>query len=102
MAMFDQFLQFFSILFDLVSQPSNLLILFASSFIGILFGAMPGLTATLGIALLTTLTYSLNTDTALISLLGMYVGAVYGGSYPAILLNIPGCRCYCIGRIPHG
>tara|TARA_R110001583_G_scaffold195330_2_gene371794 strand:- start:15328 stop:16866 length:1539 start_codon:yes stop_codon:yes gene_type:complete len=90
MAMFDQFLQFFSILFDLVSQPSNLLILFASSFIGILFGAMPGLTATLGIALLTTLTYSLNTDTALISLLGMYVGAVYGGSYPAILLNIPG------------
>ena len=88
--MIDQFLQFFSILFDLVSQPSNLLILFASSFIGILFGAMPGLTATLGIALLTTLTYSLNTDTALISLLGMYVGAVYGGSYPAILLNIPG------------
>ncbi|WP_166425842.1 tripartite tricarboxylate transporter permease [Paraglaciecola sp. 20A4] len=90
MTMIDQFLQFFSILFDLVSQPSNLLILFASSFIGILFGAMPGLTATLGIALLTTLTYSLNTDTALISLLGMYVGAVYGGSYPAILLNIPG------------
>ncbi|MBU2879905.1 MULTISPECIES: tripartite tricarboxylate transporter permease [Aliiglaciecola] len=88
--MIDQFLQFFSILFNLVSQPSNLLILFASSFIGILFGAMPGLTATLGIALLTTLTYSLNTDTALISLLGMYVGAVYGGSYPAILLNIPG------------
>lgn len=88
--MIDQFLQFFSILFDLISQPKNLLILFASSFIGILFGAMPGLTATLGIALLTTLTYSLNTETALISLLGMYVGAVYGGSYPAILLNIPG------------
>ena len=88
--MIDQFLQFFSILFHLVIQPSNLAILFGSSFLGILFGAMPGLTATLGVALLTTLTYSLGTDTALISLLGMYVGAVYGGSYPAILINIPG------------
>lgn len=88
--MIEQFLHFFSILTHLVLQPANLLILFGSSFVGILFGALPGLTATLGVALLTTLTYSFNTDTALISLLGMYVGAVYGGSYPAILINIPG------------
>lgn len=88
--MIEQFLQFFSILFGLICEPQNLLIVFVSSFVGILFGAMPGLTATLGIALLTTLTYGFNTDTALLALLGMYVGAVYGGSYPAILLNIPG------------
>ena len=88
--MIDQFVQFFLILTDMVTQPTNLFILFGSSLLGILFGSMPGLTATLGVALLTTLTYNLNTSTALISLLGMYVGAIYGGSYPAILINIPG------------
>lgn len=88
--MIDQFTQFFGILIHLAFSPMNLLILFGSSLLGILFGSMPGLTATLGVALLTTLTYNLNTDTALISLLGMYVGAIYGGSYPAILINIPG------------
>ncbi|WP_186731581.1 tripartite tricarboxylate transporter permease [Vibrio cyclitrophicus] len=88
--MIEQFLQFFDILFDMVTKPTNLLILFGSSLLGILFGSMPGLTATLGVALLTSLTYNLDTSTALISLLGMYVGAIYGGSYPAILINIPG------------
>lgn len=86
----DQLTSFFSILFDLISSPSNLLILFGSSLLGILFGCMPGLTATLGVALLTTLTYNLDASSALISLLAMYVGAIYGGSYPAILINIPG------------
>ena len=88
--MLEQFSHFFTILFDLVTQPSNLLIVFAASFIGIIFGAMPGLTATLGIALLTSLTYGFSTDVALLALLGLYVGAIYGGSYPAILINIPG------------
>ncbi|GAB1622347.1 tripartite tricarboxylate transporter permease [Agarivorans albus] len=88
--MMDQFAHFFGILFELCTRPSNLLVLFGSSLLGILFGSMPGLTATLGVALLTTLTYNLDTSTALISLLGMYVGAIYGGSYPAILINIPG------------
>jgi putative tricarboxylic transport membrane protein len=70
--------------------PTNLLVLFASTILGIVFGAMPGLTATLGVALLTTLTYGIDHDTAFIALLSIYVGAVYGGSYSAILLNIPG------------
>ncbi|MCF7353170.1 tripartite tricarboxylate transporter permease [Vibrio sp. CK2-1] len=88
--MFEQFIHFFNVMFDLITKPENIFILFGSSFLGILFGSMPGLTATLGVALLTTLTYNLETSTALISLLGMYVGAIYGGSYPAILINIPG------------
>ncbi|MCG8525967.1 MAG: tripartite tricarboxylate transporter permease, partial [Opitutales bacterium] len=60
--------------------------------IGIIFGALPGLSATLGIALLTTVTYSLNlsTEASMVALVGIYVGAIYGGSHPAILLNIPG------------
>ncbi|MCP3867443.1 MAG: tripartite tricarboxylate transporter permease [Gammaproteobacteria bacterium] len=51
---------------------------------------LPGLTATMGVALLTTLTYSMNHDDALMVLVCLYVGAIYGGSRSAILLNIPG------------
>ncbi len=90
MDILHQFGTFFSIIADLLSDPRNIVLLICSSFLGILFGALPGLTATLGVALLTTLTYGMPLDTALIALLGMYVGAIYGGSYPAILINIPG------------
>ncbi|GAB4374046.1 MAG: tripartite tricarboxylate transporter permease [Spirochaetales bacterium] len=81
---------FFGYLIEIVASPSSLLLLFGSTILGIVFGALPGLTATLGVALLTTLTYGLDTGHALISLLGIYVGAVYGGSYASIMINIPG------------
>ena len=61
-----------------------------STFLGILIGALPGLTATMGVALMTTLTYKLSPDLAVMILICMYVGAIYGGSRSAILLNIPG------------
>ncbi len=61
-----------------------------ATLLGILVGSLPGLTATMGVALLTTLTYTLDRDTAILVLICMYVGAIYGGSRSAILLNIPG------------
>lgn len=61
-----------------------------SMLLGIVVGSLPGLTATMGVALMTTLTYSLDSTTAILVLLCMYVGAIYGGSRSAILLNIPG------------
>jgi putative tricarboxylic transport membrane protein len=61
-----------------------------ATLLGIAVGALPGLTATMGVALLTTLTYTLERDTAILVLICMYVGAIYGGSRSAILLNIPG------------
>lgn len=61
-----------------------------STLLGIFIGSLPGLTATMGVALLTTLTYNLETQTAILVLICMYVGAIYGGSRSAILLNIPG------------
>jgi len=81
---------FLGYLLSILTSPSTLLLLFGSTILGIVFGALPGLTATLGVALLTTLTYSLDTGPALVSLLGIYVGAVYGGSYGSIMINIPG------------
>ncbi|QDL94635.1 transporter (plasmid) [Paroceanicella profunda] len=61
-----------------------------STLLGIFVGSLPGLTATMGVALLTTLTYTLDRDAAILVLICMYVGAIYGGSRSAILLNIPG------------
>ncbi len=61
-----------------------------STLLGIIVGSLPGLTATMGVALMTTLTYSLDSTAAIFVLICMYVGAIYGGSRSAILLNIPG------------
>jgi len=58
--------------------------------IGILFGAIPGMTATMAVAVCLPLTYSLNLNQGLALLLGLYVGGISGGLVPAILLNIPG------------
>lgn len=90
MDVLDQLGVFFTSIAGIASQPTNFLVLLGATLSGILFGALPGLTATLGVALLTSLTYGMPVDTALIALLGMYVGAIYGGSYPSILINIPG------------
>lgn len=61
-----------------------------ASLVGVVIGALPGLTATMGLALMTTLTIKLPPDQALLILICTYVGAIYGGSRSAILLNIPG------------
>jgi putative tricarboxylic transport membrane protein len=60
------------------------------AFVGIVMGILPGLSATLAIALLTTLTIKLPANQAILVLICSYVGALYGGSRTAILLNIPG------------
>ena len=67
-----------------------LLVLFLATALGVIIGALPGLSATMGIALLTGLTYSLPIEFTFAVLMGVYVGAIYGGSISAILLNIPG------------
>lgn len=58
--------------------------------IGIFFGAIPGMTATMAVAVCLPLTYSLSLQEGLALLLGLYVGGISGGLVPAILLNIPG------------
>jgi putative tricarboxylic transport membrane protein len=67
-----------------------ILLTLGSTLVGILIGCMPGLSATLGIALLTTLTIKMPPSDAILILIGAYIGAIYGGSRTAILLNIPG------------
>ena len=57
---------------------------------GILIGALPGLTATMGIAILIPLTFTMEPLVALGMVAGIYNGGIYGGAIPAILLGIPG------------
>ena len=71
-------------------SPLNLLTLLVAVLLGLIVGMLPGLTSTMAVALLTGLTFSLSKDTAVISLIGVYVGAISGGCQSAILLNIPG------------
>lgn len=68
----------------------SLFYVFASTLVGLIIGALPGLTATMGLALMTTLTLKMQPAQALLVLICTYVGAIYGGSRSAILLNIPG------------
>jgi putative tricarboxylic transport membrane protein len=72
------------------ATPITILYALGACLIGLIIGALPGLTATMGVALMTTLTISLPSDIALLVLICTYVGAIYGGSRSAILLNIPG------------
>ncbi|MDD3252916.1 MAG: tripartite tricarboxylate transporter permease [Lachnospiraceae bacterium] len=76
--------------FGAVLSPMNLAVLLISTFTGLVMGMLPGLSATMAVALLTGLTYSLSPTSAIISLIGVYVGAISGGCQAAILLNIPG------------
>jgi putative tricarboxylic transport membrane protein len=71
-------------------DPMTLLYGLGGAFVGIVMGILPGLSATLAIALLTTLTIKLPANQAILVLICSYVGALYGGSRTAILLNIPG------------
>ena len=61
--------------------------MFAGVAAGICIGALPGLTATMGVALLLPLTFGMDATSGILMLLGIYVGAIYGGSISAILLH---------------
>lgn len=76
--------------FQNVFEPFNFIVLFLGVLTGTIFGALPGLTGPMAIALFMPLTYTMGVTPALLFLLGIYSGSVYGGSITAILMKIPG------------
>ena len=74
-----------------VMHPNMVGLVLFGTFVGIIVGALPGLSATLGVAILLPVTYYLSPIEGMLFLLGIYTGGIYGGSIAAILLNIPGC-----------
>lgn len=73
-----------------VLHISVLLLLLLGTVSGLVIGALPGLSPTMAIAVLSPLTFQLDLVPALALLIGVYCGGMYGGSIGAILLNIPG------------
>ncbi len=69
----------------------NIALIFAGLLIGMVIGCIPGLSVTLGIILMLPLTYNMSdAASAIILMLAVYVGGMYGGSISAITLNTPG------------
>lgn len=76
--------------FSLLLNPTVLFYVVAGFLIGTIFSAIPGLTATLALALLLPLTYSLDVTTALMACASIYMAGMCGGSITATTINIPG------------
>lgn len=68
----------------------TILFMLVATFAGIVIGALPGLTATMAVSLMVSLTYGMEAHNALAILIALYLGGIYGGSRSAILLNVPG------------
>lgn len=84
--MFDQILSGALVAFQL----QHILLAFGGAVLGIILGAMPGVSATLSIALLVPFTFGMSAVSGLIFLGAVYCGAIYGGSIVGILINVPG------------
>lgn len=75
---------------DAVAEPTTLLLLVTGVLIGIIMGSLPGMTATMTVAVLVSFTFSMDPIPGMMLLLGIYGGALYAGSIPAILIRTPG------------
>ena len=71
-------------------MPTSLLATAVGSLLGIVVGMIPGMTISTGIIILLPLTFVMDPASSIALLLGLYVGGMMGGSFAAILLNIPG------------
>lgn len=76
--------------FDLVFNAYALFLIFAGVVLGLSFGAMPGLSSTMALALFTPLTFGFAASDAFVFLIAIYITSVYAGAITAVLVNIPG------------
>lgn len=70
--------------------PTNLALALLGVVAGTVIGALPGLSATMAVAVLVPFTFAMEPASGLIMLGAIYTGAIYGGAYAAILVNTPG------------
>jgi len=76
--------------FAVVFSPFTIAVIFGGVALGIIFGVIPGLTATMAVALCLPISYGLPPIQGVALLLGLYIGGINGGLILSILLNIPG------------
>ncbi len=73
-----------------ITDPISILLILAGVTCGIIVGALPGLTATMALALMVPFTFTMSPIKGLMVLGALYCGAIYGGCFSAILVNTPG------------
>ncbi|MDR0623859.1 MAG: tripartite tricarboxylate transporter permease [Treponema sp.] len=76
--------------FGTVFTVNNIAAVLLGAVLGLIVGAMPGIGSLAGVALLLPLTFNFNPTTAMIMLGALYYSNMYGGSFSAILINVPG------------
>lgn len=72
------------------TDPLLILMVAAGTLVGIIFGAIPGLTATMAVTICLPMTYAMSDSQAIALLMALYIGGISGGLISSILLNIPG------------
>lgn len=77
-------------IFSELIQPMNLALMFVGTIVGIIFGAIPGLSGTMAVMLFMPLTYTMTDSTAVIFLLALWIGGCSGAFIGSVLLGIPG------------
>jgi putative tricarboxylic transport membrane protein len=75
---------------NVVTDPWALITCLWAITLGIVMGALPGLTGPMAMALLLGVVYTMTKEYAIVAMMLIYMGGVYGGSMSAILLNVPG------------
>ncbi len=84
------FLDFAPAAFALVADWTSIAALFCGVVTGVILGAVPGMSATMAVALALPFTFALTPIQGILLLLGVYKGGIFGGSIPAILIKTPG------------
>lgn len=75
---------------ELIFTIDGLLVLIFGTALGIVLGALPGIGSTVAVAMVLPFTLTMDQSPAILTLLAVYAGSVYGGSISAILINTPG------------
>ncbi|SEG18865.1 tripartite tricarboxylate transporter permease [Vibrio hangzhouensis] len=76
--------------FGVAFQPYHLLLVTVGGVLGTIVGMLPGLGPATGVAVLLPMTFAMGPTAALITMTGVYIGAMFGGSRSSILINTPG------------
>jgi putative tricarboxylic transport membrane protein len=74
----------------IIFEPTNILLILGGMLLGVFFGALPGISSSMGIVLMLPFTYYMGIIPSIVLLVALYAGSAYGGSITAILFNTPG------------
>ncbi len=81
---------FFSALPETLARPETMFLAILGTAIGIVLGALPGVSSTMALAILLPVSFGMEPGAAILFLIAVFISSVYGGSISAILINIPG------------